>query len=79
VNIKRRAALIKLVVDITATTQTLTELMEEEEQYINNLPEGLTDTDQANAAQDAVDSMDTATDSLQAAIDAITEATGGGE
>jgi len=75
-NIKRRAALIKLVVDITATTQTLTELREQEMQYIDNLPESLTETENATAAEQAVDDMDTATDSLQAAIEAITEATG---
>jgi len=78
-NKTRRAALIKVVVQLTKAKDTLMELKEQEMQYIDNLPESLTETDNAAAAEQAVDDMDTAIDTLQETTDIITAITGEGE
>jgi len=78
-NNKRRAALIKMVVQLIEATDTLTELRDQEQQYIDNLPASLTKTDNAAAAEQAVDDMHTAINWLEEATDAITAATEEGE
>ena len=72
---KQRRARIKEVVDqISVLCQELEELRDEEQEYIDNMPENLQCSDKYEIAEEAVSNLDSAIDNITEAIDYANEA-----
>lgn len=73
-NRQRRAALAKIYDAITAASDELAALQEEETEYRDNMPENLQGSERYEAADAAVDAMQEAIDQLSDVLDSIEEA-----
>lgn len=73
-NRQRRVALAKIYETITATSEELEALQEEETEYRDNMPENMQGSERYEAADAAVDAMQEAIDQLSDALDSIGEA-----
>jgi len=75
-NNTRRKALNKIAERLREINSDLQELRDEEEEYMENIPENLQDGEKYQAAEAAIDSMDYALDEFEGMITNIEEATG---
>lgn len=73
-NNTRRAALKSLGQDLTNLQGQLEELMQEEQDYLDAMPESIQSGDKGTQAESIVDTLQGAVDSLVEAYDAIEEA-----
>lgn len=73
-NNDRRAALSKLADDLRDIESKIEELMNEEQDYLDNMPENMQDGEKAQKAQAAVDAMESALGEVQCAISSLDEA-----
>ena len=72
---KSRRAKLDLAVAHLYTAKTIVETVsEEEEDCMNNLPDGISESDLYDKMERAVDSLSSAADSILEAIDSIEEA-----
>ena len=74
-NKQRRARIEEVVDQIGVLCQELEELRDEEQDYMDNMPENLQQSDRYYAAEEAVSNLDSAIDSLNDAVDYANEAT----
>ncbi len=72
----RRKSLRKLMEEIETLMGTAQQLLEEEEEYRDNIPENLWGSERYEKAEEAADNLSSAVDSLEEAIDYIEEAIG---
>ena len=72
----RRKALDKLVSRIQDIRDELESIKYEEEECYENIPEGLKESERAEASQEAASSMECAIDYLDSALDEIESAIG---
>ena len=70
---KELDAVLDLLEDARANLETC---IDGEQDYIDNMPEGLADSERASAAQDAIDTMQSALDGIESAIESINESKG---
>lgn len=63
-NNMRRKALADIQARVEGIKGELEALRDEEQEYIDNMPEGLADSERGTAAETAVGEMDTAVDAL---------------
>jgi flagellar biosynthesis chaperone FliJ len=73
-NNPRRKALEKIAVKIEELQNELKEIMDEEEEYRDNMPENLQGSERYEIADEACNAMQTAIDSLGEAMASIEEA-----
>lgn len=67
-NVKRRNALSKIVSGLQELTSELCTLQEEEQEYVDNMPENLQGSDKYDAASQSADDLQCAIDQLEEAI-----------
>lgn len=72
-NKPRRKALEKVINIIEEAKGELEMLRDEEQEYMDNMPENLADSDRYNAADSAVSNMDDAINELEEAVSSIRE------
>ena len=73
-NIPRRKELEAISELLSEARDRLETVKDEEEEYLNNIPENLQGGERYDKAEDAVYNLDTALDHLMDALDAIEEA-----
>ena len=73
-NNERRKRLEELRVKIEAIQSIVEEIREEEQDYMDNMPENLQGSERYEKAECAVDELYSAYESLETAADSITEA-----
>lgn len=73
-NKARRKALDEVISKIEEAKELLENLQAEEEEYRDNMPENLQDSERYEAADAAVDNMSSAVDALDEAISSIESA-----
>lgn len=73
-NKSRRKHLEKLTETIEEAKEALDVLLEEEQEYYDNMPESFQDSEKGESSYDAIDSMNSALSSLEDAVDYIREA-----
>ena len=76
-NTTRRKALEDITEKLEDTKPDLEFLRDEEQDYIDNMPDNLHGGDKYEAAEQAVSNLDDAINSIEEAIASIIEATGG--
>ena len=74
-NKQRRARIEEIANQISSLCQELEELRDEEQEYMNNMPENLQQSDRYYAAEDAVRNLDSTIGSLNDAADYANAAT----
>lgn len=72
----RRKALAELVKDIEGIQERLDELTQEEQDYLDNIPENLQGSERYSVAEDAVSCLEEAVSALDEALDNINSAIG---
>ena len=70
-NKARRQAIDKIQATIEEAMNGLQVLLEEEQEYFDNMPESLQESERANSAQEAIDTIEDATSNIQEAIDSL--------
>lgn len=70
-NSERRKAIKAAINDLERIRSDLKDCQTDEEDYKDNMPENLKEGEKGEAAQTAIDALDTACDSLQDAIDEL--------
>lgn len=75
-NQTRRKALVEIQDRLAAVQGDLEMLRDEEQEYIDNMPDGMQGGEKATTAQSAVSSIDDAINSLDDACGSVDEATG---
>lgn len=73
-NKQRRARIQEVVDQISVLCQELEELRDEEQEYMDNMPENLQCSEKYEIAGEAVNNLDSAIGSLEEAIDYANEA-----
>lgn len=73
-NRARRKALEDLGQKLTELKELLDLLLEEERDYLANMPDSLSQSDRGQMAEDAISNLEAAADSLDAALTSIDEA-----
>ena len=73
-NKQRRARIQEVVDQISVLCQELEELRDEEQEYMDNMPENLQCSEKYEIAEEAVDNLDSTIGSLEEAIDYANEA-----
>lgn len=73
-NKQRRKALADIQERIEKIKTDLEALREEEEEYLENMPEGIQESERGDAAQTAIDNMEYVEQSLDEALSSIEEA-----
>lgn len=73
-NKERRKSLEALRIEIEDARSILEDLKEEEQEYMDNMPENLWGSERYNAAEEAVSNMEDAMMNLEEAISSIEEA-----
>lgn len=74
-NKQTRKTLDEQVNKITEIKSTIESIRDDEDEKLNNLPEGLQESDLGSRLSDAVENLDSALESLDDAISSIEEAT----
>lgn len=74
-NNPRRKKIDKISVQLQALKDQLEELLQEEQEAFDNIPEAFQDTDRYMEAEEKLDYLDTAFGGLEEVIDNLTEAT----
>jgi hypothetical protein len=74
-NKERRKLISKLIVKLMPMQAEIEGLQEEEQEYYNNMPEGIQDSEKGQAAQDAADSLGEAAQAIESAIEYLTTST----
>ena len=72
-NNTRRKSIQKIINGITALKEDLETLLDEEQEYLDNMPDNLQESERAEVAQDAIDNMETAIDNLDECVDTLGE------
>lgn len=70
----RRKQIADIVSKLTSLSESISELMEEEEDCMDNLPDNMQGSSLTDRYESAIDSMDGAVDSISNAIDYLNEA-----
>lgn len=77
-NKQRRRSIRDIINQLTDLQVSIETLKDEEQEYLDNMPEGLQAGDKGSAAQEAIDALEesmaaceTASDALQEALDAL--------
>lgn len=74
-NNPRRKKISKLIEQLDALKSELEEILSEEQESFDNIPEAFESTDRYAAAEEALDYLDTAFGGLEEVIDSLNEAT----
>ena len=74
-NNPRRKKISKLIEQLDALKSELEEILSEEQESFDNIPEAFEGTDPYAAAEEALDYLDTAFGGLEEVIDSLNEAT----
>ena len=72
-NNTRRKSIQKIINGITALKEDLETLLDEEQEYLDNMPDNLQESERAEVAPDAIDNMETAIDNLDECVDTLGE------
>ena len=72
-NAKQRKELQGYADSLDEIRSNIETMMEEEQSKLDNMPEGLQESERGEAMQNAIDQMEYGIDSLQEAIDNLTE------
>lgn len=70
----RRSQIAKVIAKIEEAKSALESIRDDEQDYFDNMPEGLQCSARGEAAEEAVDLMDEAIDSLDDVVDNLNEA-----
>ena len=73
-NNTRRKSIQRIINGITALKEDLEVLLDEEQEYLDNIPENLQESDRALAAEDAIDNLSSAQDSLEEVVEYLSAA-----
>lgn len=73
-NNSRRKEIRRMIDKIEEVKETVEYLRDEEQEYLDNMPENLAYSSRAEVAQEAVDNIDCALDNLEEAISNLEEA-----
>lgn len=76
-NAKQRKELQGYVDSLEEIKSNIETMMEEEQEKLDNMPEGLQESERGEAMQEAIDNLESASVSLEEAIDYINEIIGG--
>lgn len=76
VNKTRRAQIDNVIKKLSSIESEVSMLRDEEQDYMDNMPDNFQDTDRYYAAEDAVYNLDDASDSILMAIDSLQESKG---
>lgn len=74
-NNTRRKELMKIQDELHAIQSKLEDLLNEEQEYFDNMPEGLQSGQKGETAQDAIDKMETAINEIENIRDGFAELT----
>jgi hypothetical protein len=74
-NDQRRKGLLMLAAKIQDIYDAVETLRDDEQDYLDNMPEGIKDGDKGDKSQEAIDYLDSAIDALSTAIADIESAT----
>lgn len=70
-NANRRKALQAIIDTITEANEKLTDLMNEEQEYFDNMPEGLQAGERGERAEEAISNLEDAIGELESAVENI--------
>lgn len=76
-NAKQRKKLQGYVDSLDEIKSNIETMMEEEQEKLDNMPEGLQESERGEAMQEAIDNLENASSSLEEAIDYLNEIIGG--
>lgn len=71
----RRKAIQKVIDKLEELKYDIECLADDEQEYLDNIPENLQNSDRYAVAEEAVDNLNSAMDSVEEAIDSLTEST----
>lgn len=72
-NAKQRKTLQGYAESLDEIRSNIETMMEEEQSKLDNMPEGLQESERGEAMQEAIDNLESATSSLEEAIDYLNE------
>lgn len=75
-NAERRKTIDQIVESLREPLTDTENVKEEEEEYLESMPENMKDGDKGSAAQESIDNLDSAYNSIQEAIDYLESAKG---
>lgn len=70
-NAKRRKAISELVTKLDAIVSELTDIIQEENDYYDNMPDSLRDGEKGDKAQEAINQLEEAMTNAESAKDAL--------
>lgn len=73
-NNKRRKEISKVIEQIEESRDTITDILNEEQEALDNMPESLIDSERGEQSQNAIDLLDDAISNLEEAIEHLEEA-----
>jgi len=73
-NAQRRKSLLELAAQAQAVLDAVEGIRDDEQEYLDNMPEGIKDGDKGDRAQEVIDYLDGAVDGLYSAIEGIESA-----
>ena len=73
-NKQRRAQIAKIAETVSDLSSQLTELRDEEQEYLDNMPGSLQGSEKAQAAENAVSNLDDAINGLEEVVGPLEEA-----
>lgn len=76
-NAKQRKELQGYIDSLEETKCAIEKMMENEQSKLDNMPEGLQESERGEAMQEAIDNLESASSSLEEAIDYLNEIIGG--
>ena len=74
-NAQRRKELLELAAKSQDLLDALEHIRDDEQEYLDNMPEGIKDGDKGDKSQEAIDNLDSAVDAFYTAIADIESAT----
>lgn len=73
-NKARRAEIEKVKLSLEELSSRVEFIRDAEQDYYDNIPENLQDSERANMSEAAIDALDSALDSISEAVDSLSEA-----
>ena len=73
-NNTRRKDLSKVIESLECIKGRIEELLEEEQEYFDNMPENLQESERAESSQAAIDNMESAVESMEECLEYLEEA-----
>lgn len=72
-NKQRRKQIEEVIEPLSVLLEVINDIKDSEQEYLENMPENLQDSEKAGKAQTAIDALESAYDSLEEAINSLNE------